>query len=394
MFTRYCLWVMLLWFGGGRLSLLRAAPLPLSAQATVSVLTCAPGPETYALFGHSALRIADPSRGLDRVYNYGTFDFETPHFYGRFMRGDLQYFLSVNAFTDFLIAYRQENRVVSEQVLALQPQETQRLYNFLETTLHSSARFYRYQFFADNCTTRIWHDIQTSVETPLQVDSTYARPARTYRQLLAPYLAPAPWVNLGMNLGLGWPADRATTFRQQLFLPVALQEALQHTSRAHAPFAGPPHPLFGAQAIPLAPPSWGTPTQCLLGMGLLLLLAQALPRRYDLIRRGIQFALLASAGLVGCLLLGLMLFSLHTPVQLNYQLLWLLPTHLGLALAPPTRRWRRYAGAAAGLLVFSGLAGWIIYYAHLLPVIGLLLLVLLLQLLFFIRPVAARPPVR
>jgi hypothetical protein len=336
------------------------------------------------------LRITDPLRGFDRVYNYGTFDFATPNFYGRFMRGDLLYFLSVNSFADFLTAYRQENRVVSEQVLALQPQEAQHLYTYLETTLHSSARFYRYQFFADNCTTRLWRDIHASVETPLEVDSTYALPARSYRQLLAPYLAPAPWVNLGMNLGLGWPADRATTFGQQVFLPVALQEALQHTSRGHRPFAGPVQSLFVAQALPFSPPSWWTPTHCVLGLGLLLLLAQGLPHRYALLQRSIRFVFLASVGLIGCLLLGLMLFSLHTPVQLNYQLLWLLPTHLGLAVARPTRRWRQYASVVAGLLVLSGLFGWIVYYAHLLPVVGWLLLVLLLQLVFFIRPVRNR----
>lgn len=77
-------------------------------------------------------------------------------------------------------------------------------------------------------------------------------------------------------------------------------------------------------------------------------------------------------------------------VQLNYQLLWLLPTHLGLAVARPTRRWRQYASVAAGLLILSGLFGWIVYYAHLLPVVGLLLLVLLLQLVLFIRPVSSR----
>lgn len=385
MFTRYVLWVILLYFGGGGLPFLFAAPLPLSPQATVSVLTCAPGPETYALFGHSALRITDPQRGFDRVYNYGTFDFATPNFYGRFMRGDLLYFLSVNSFAEFLAAYQQENRLVSEQVVALQPHETQRLYTYLEATLQSSARFYRYQFFADNCTTRLWRAIQASVETPLQVDSTYALPARSYRQLLAPYLAPAPWVNLGMNLGLGWPADRATTFRQQVFLPVALQQALQHTRRAHRPFAGPVQPLFVAQARSDSPTSWGTPTHCVLSFGLLLLLAQRLPARYNFLRRSVRFTLLASVGLVGCLLLGLMLFSLHTPVQLNYQLLWLLPSQLGLAMARPTRRWRQYARIAAGLLVLSGLFGWLVYYAHLLPVVGLLLLVLLLQLLLFIR---------
>jgi len=92
----------------------------------------------------------------------------------------------------------------------------------------------------------------------------------------------------------------------------------------------------------------------------------------------------------------LMLFLLHAPLQLNYQLfyqlLWLLPSPIGLAVARPTRRWRRYAGLAAGLLVLSGLSGWIIYYAHLLPVVGLLLLVLLLQLLLFIRPIVSRRP--
>ena len=390
MSTRFCLWVVLLYFGGGKFPFLLADSLPLSSQATVSVLTCAPGSETYALFGHSALRIADPLRGFDRVYNYGTFDFATPYFYGRFMRGDLQYFLSVTSFAEFLTTYQQENRVVSAQVLALQAPETQRLYTYLEATLHSSARFYRYQFFADNCTTRLWQAIHASVQAPLQVDSTYAQPARSYRQLLAPYLAPAPWVNLGMNLALGWPADRATTFRQRVFLPVALQEALQHTRRAHRPFAGPAQPLFVAQARPSSPPSWWMPTRCALGLSCLLLLAQGLPHRYDLLPRSIRFALLASVGLVGCLLLGLTLFSLHTPVQLNYQLFWLLPTHIGLAVACPTRRWRQYASAAAVLLVLSGLFGWIVYYAHLLPVVGMLLMGLLLQLVLFIRPVRYR----
>jgi hypothetical protein len=393
MLARFCLWLVLLSFGGSRLPLLLADPLPLSHLATVSVLTCAPGTETYALFGHSALRVTDPLQGFDRVYNYGTFDFETPHFYWRFMRGDLRYFLSVNSFAKFLAAYQQENRLVSEQVLTLQPHEAQRLYAYLETTLHSSARFYRYQFFADNCTTRIWQVIRASVETPIQVDSAYATPARTYRQLLAPYLAPAPWVNLGMNLGLGWPADQSTTFHQQLFLPLELQDALRHTRRAQRPFARPPYPLFVAQ-VTTSPSSWWTPTHCLLGMGFVLLLAQGMPSRYDVIRRSIRGALLASAGLIGCILLGLMLFSLHAPVQLNYQLLWLLPFHIGLAVARPTRRWRLYAGVTAVLLILSGLFGWIIYYAHLLPVVGLLLTLLLLQLLFFILPVINRQSIK
>jgi hypothetical protein len=74
-------------------------------------VTCAPGTEIYALFGHSALRIADPLLGLDRVYNYGTFDFRTPNFYGRFLRGDLSYFLSATSFVTFYAAYQADLRV-------------------------------------------------------------------------------------------------------------------------------------------------------------------------------------------------------------------------------------------------------------------------------------------
>ena len=188
------------WCGAGHLT---AAALPLSNAATISLLTCAPGAEIYALFGHSALRVSDPLRGVDRVYNYGTFDFDTPHFYWRFLRGDLRYFLSTTSFGAFQAAYQQENRTLSEQVLALSPREVQRLYDRLESTLHSPTRYYQYRFFADNCTTRLLEVVEASVEAPMQVDSAYVPPSRTYRQLLAPYLAPAPWVELGMNLGLG-----------------------------------------------------------------------------------------------------------------------------------------------------------------------------------------------
>ena len=240
---------LLLWLLAGSTTHITAAPLALSSTARVSLLTCAPGPETYALFGHSALRITDPAQGLDQVYNFGTFDFQTPNFYWRFLRGDLRYFLSVTSFEQFRLAYQRENRTLSEQVLNLDPAEAQRIYHRLESTLHSPARFYRYQFFADNCTTRLYELINTSLAAPVRVDSAYAAPAPTYRQLLAPYLAPAPWVKLGMNLGLCWPADQPTTFRQRLFLPTELADALAHTTRRQRPFASQSQPLFVASDL-------------------------------------------------------------------------------------------------------------------------------------------------
>ncbi|RZK93700.1 MAG: DUF4105 domain-containing protein, partial [Hymenobacter sp.] len=109
MLPRPLAWV-LLCLTGGVSTPLAATPRVLSPATTISLVTCAPGTETYALFGHSALRIADPRQGLDQVYNYGTFDFRTPNFYGRFLRGDLSYFLSATSFATFYAAYRAEQR--------------------------------------------------------------------------------------------------------------------------------------------------------------------------------------------------------------------------------------------------------------------------------------------
>ena len=360
-----------------------AAPAALSGTARISLLTCAPGPETYALFGHSALRVTDPARGLDQVYNYGTFDFQTPHFYWRFLRGDLRYFLSVTSFEQFQLAYQQDNRTLSEQVLHLEPAEAQRIYHRLESTLHSPARFYRYQFFADNCTTRLYALITSSLTAPVRMDSAYASPSLTYRQLLAPYLAPAPWVKLGINLGLGWPADQPTTFRQRLFLPTELADALARMTRRQRPFASPAQPLFVALPVGVAASAGLPPVWVLLGLGALSLLAYRLPAHFAGLSRFLRGGLFVVVGLVGCVLFGLNCFSLHAPTHGNYQLLWLLPTHLALGFARPGPRWRRYTTVSLVLLVLGGLLGIVLYYARLLPEAGLLLALVATQLLVF-----------
>ncbi|TVT36804.1 DUF4105 domain-containing protein [Hymenobacter setariae] len=384
MLPRPLAWV-LLCLTGWVITPLAAMPRPLSPTTTVSLITCAPGTETYSLFGHSALRITDPSQGLDQVYNYGTFDFSTPNFYGRFLRGDLSYFLSATSFATFYAAYQAEQRPLTEQVLALRPAETQRAYDYLEASLASSARFYRYQFFADNCTTRLYDVIMRSVTGSVQLDSTYVPAGQTYRQLLAPYLAPSPWVKLGMNLGLGWPADRLTTFRQRLFLPTELSQAWTHTSRQHRPFVTYTRSLLTAPVLPDQPLGWGTPQQVFCSLAILLALAACLPARYDLLAAVLGRGVLAAVGLTGCLLVGLHLFSLHTPAHYNYQLLWLLPTHLFLAVTSPRHWWRPYTTGAIALLMVGSLLGYWLYYSQLMPEIGWLLGLLLGQLLLLRR---------
>jgi len=360
-----------------------AATSATNDTLAISLLTCAPGSETYALFGHSALRVTNPGRGLDRVYNYGTFDFRTPNFSWRFLRGDLRYFLSATSFTEFREAYRLENRVVTEQVLALRQPEARLLHQQLETTLHSGARFYQYQFFTDNCTTRLLGHLR-SVTQAQPLHYTYADPAIRYRQLLAPYLAPAPWVSFGMNVGLGMPADRYASFEHRLFLPLELQRALAHATRSERPFVQQTQPLLNFTPPP-RPPQVFTPFFCLVSLGLLLLLAQLFPTSYTLLPRVLQSSFLAATGLLGGFLVGLQLISLHSPVHANYQVLWLQPTHLFWAFVRPRRVWRPFLAAALLGIVAGGLLGWVVDYVRPTSESGLLCGLLFWQLLVLFR---------
>ena len=124
-----------------------------SCSLRISLLTCAPGEELYSTFGHTALRVQDPSQGIDQVYNYGTFEFG-PDFYTKFIRGKLLYFLSVEEFGDFMYQYEAQSRSVQEQVLRLDCFEKQKLRSALQVNALEENKYYRYDFLFDNCTTR------------------------------------------------------------------------------------------------------------------------------------------------------------------------------------------------------------------------------------------------
>ena len=117
----------------------------LSESANISLLTCDAGDELYSTFGHSALHVNDDSLGINVVFNYGTFDFDTPNFYMKFTNGNLDYLLSTSSYTNFLISYKYENRSVKESILKLNASEKQQLWERLVTNAQPENRAYRYQ---------------------------------------------------------------------------------------------------------------------------------------------------------------------------------------------------------------------------------------------------------
>ncbi len=197
----------------------------LSEEAQVVLFTCQPGHELYAGFGHSALWVSDPSTQIDRLFNYGTFDFSTPNFYLKFIRGRLDYQLSVTSVQRFLAEYSYRGIGVYGQTLNLNLIEKQRIYELLENNLLPQNRNYRYDYFLDNCATRIRDIVEKAAEGDLTFhlnDQHYS-----YRELLLPYLEQAPWTRLGISFILGIPADREIIPYGYMYLPDFLQEGFE-----------------------------------------------------------------------------------------------------------------------------------------------------------------------
>ena len=130
----------------------------------ISLLTCAPGTDLYSIFGHTAIRVRDSRRGMDIVYNYGTFDDTDPLFYVNFMQGIMRYSLSAETYENFMMEYEYEHRSVVAQVLNLNCAEKNQLYEALRKNTLEENRFYDYHFHTDNCTTRAGRIIESNTK--------------------------------------------------------------------------------------------------------------------------------------------------------------------------------------------------------------------------------------
>ena len=193
--------------------------LPLSEQAKVSILTCGTGPESYAMYGHTAIRIQDKVTGLDVVYNYGAFDFSTPNFIGRFIKGDLQYFITNESYIDFYYNYQAENRAIIEQELVLTPIQVKQLFEQLNASVYSDERFYTYKFIDRNCTTMVVDKINNTLGKEYIQSATSDQ---SYRELLYPYMSDF-YMKLGIQIIFGTKVDEPAS---RLFLPYEFEKKL------------------------------------------------------------------------------------------------------------------------------------------------------------------------
>ena len=205
----------------------------LSKDARISLLTCTPGEELYARYGHTAIRIQDPAHDLDVVFNYGIFDFNTDHFYWKFVKGETWYELGASSYRWFMREYDLEKRPVYEQVLNLTPEQTNILWDKLVENYQPENRKYLYNFVFDNCATRPYLMI-----IPIFIGNNaegewsdyQGAEGMTYRRFIQRYTQKGSWADAGINLLFGPKADQKMYGEERLFLP---EELMFYVSKAH-----------------------------------------------------------------------------------------------------------------------------------------------------------------
>ncbi|MDR0995363.1 MAG: DUF4105 domain-containing protein [Tannerella sp.] len=318
----------------------------LSDSARVSLLTCAPSDEAvFTVYGHAALRVVDPVRKMDWVFNYGIFDFNGPGFVYRFAKGETDYRLGVNRFDDFLAEYELRGSGVTEQVLNLTPAERQRVWEALYVNAQPENAVYRYNFFFDNCATRPAAIIEKCVNGKVVYD--YGRPDEkrpTFRQLINYYMRHQPWAIFGTELALGSPCDRTVRPHELLFLPPRLAAAFAK-ALIRTP-GGEERPLVSATRQ-LAPdiqmevtPTFFTPLLCGWIFFALFAALTFWEWRRKRHRRWPDILLFTLGGLAGCVVFFLAFISTHPATWPNWVLLWLHPLHLVGLLCMAVAGWR------------------------------------------------------
>lgn len=201
----------------------------------ISLLTCGQGNTIEAIYGHNAIRVRDYERQIDVTYNYGTFDFDTPHFAIKFMRGKLPYKISASRYEDFLSYYHDSGRSVTEQVLNLDSLEKVSIIRFLNENMLPENREYMYDFFMDNCATRIRDVLENHVQHLNWNHS--GSPDKTFRQIIKEYQSHLAWTDFGIDLIIGAGADKIADYREVTFIPDYLSVAVSHMTSGHTPIS-------------------------------------------------------------------------------------------------------------------------------------------------------------
>lgn len=226
-------------------------------------MTMGPGERVWERFGHNAIWIHDPVRGTDQTYNYGLFDFGQEGFLLRFVQGRMWYWMQGFPAQSYVESYRRANRSVWVQELEMPPEARRELQAFLEWNERPENRFYHYDYYRDNCSTRVRDALDRALGGRIRESSSDVPTGRTFRFHTLRLTSNDPPVYTGLELGLGQPVDQPISMWEEMFLPLAMRAHFRKISVAGPD--GRPVPLVKSERTlfqstepppPPQPPSW------------------------------------------------------------------------------------------------------------------------------------------
>jgi hypothetical protein len=319
------------------------AQITLSDEAEISIITCGPGQEAvFTAFGHSAFRVHDPVNGINHAFNYGVFDFDQPNFYLNFARGHNYYKLAVQDWNRFEYAYIYFNRYIHEQVLNLTTEQNQKLFDYLQWNALPENQFYLYDYFYDNCATKLPDVVSKVFGEAVIFDGSYINTNYSIRELTDLYLKHQPWGDLGIDLGLGLPVDKEATPYEYMFLPDYVESGFDHATINGQPLVKEKRIIYSVIEEETEF-NFFQPLIVFMLFAFLTVVITINDDKRKKITRWFDIILFGSVGLIGLLLLLLWLATDHKATAYNLNLLWALPTHLIAAYGLfKKRNWFQY----------------------------------------------------
>jgi len=350
------------------------------AELTVTVITFDPGEQVWERFGHNALWIHDAQAGTDIAYNWGLFDFAQPDFLQRFLSGDTKYWMAGEDAYRMIAAYHEIGRTITLQRLDLTHAQAAALRDFVQWNAQEENKYYRYDYFRDNCSTRLRDAIDRALGGALRRATDTVQTSLTYRGesvRVTDGLRPA---QLGIDIALGRPADRPLTQWESFFIPMRLRDALRTVTipgadgspvalvsdqRTIPPTSGP------AVTVPDEPPSlvlrYFVLGALLAALAVILRILGKSNRAamWGLALLGMLWSMLC--GVIGLLLIYMWAFTRHVFWAWNENLLTLSPLSLALVIllpaallrsrgVRPARAWSRIIAVLGVVALFMSVA--------------------------------------
>lgn len=315
----------------------------LSDDAEASVLTFGPGNSLNDAFGHNAFRIKDKAKGIDIVYGYGQYDFDAPNFYLKFARGKLNYLISRHFYSDIFNYYSRENRTINEQVLNLSTEQKQKLFHYLEDNYKPENRKYLYDFFYDNCATKIRDVLSTVTNNAITFKKPESFEPKTFRTLIYEHVDKNSWGSFGIDVALGSVVDRQASANEFMFLPKYIHAFFEVSKiNGNEDLVKSSKVLYKRKDDNSSSGFIFSPLVILGLLAIVILFITYKDFKGQKRTKWLDITLFSLTGIIGILLLLLWFGTNHTATWQNYNLLWACPLNIiviGQLLKAKIKNW-------------------------------------------------------